>query len=408
MTAEILIMNKEAVALAADSAVTVDFPFSAPKIYYTANKIFQLSYKFPVGIMIYGNTNFMSVPWSTIIKLFRKEIDSEKESIKDYVVLFIDFLKSKSYFFKEHESKWIEQFVNGYFLILSKIIAQDIDKLLKNKGMLTNKEVVSIIEKKLQEIVESWKRIKDNITGTIKSWEKVKKRFETLFKELSFKFFPTISENVRRKLLESIKYIFIKKHPFLKPPHSGVIVAGFGSEEIFPAFSEIEFYGIFENDIVYDIIKEDKVTYESNSLLVPFAQKNEIITFLDGIQPKYLEIILGIINNIISNICQINNIEIIKIIRKQILDIRKNFHKPILTIISYLPKDELGNMAETLINLTSFKRHVSISEETVGGPVDVAVISKGDGFVWLKRKHYFDPKLNPQYFMRFNLGIKGD
>jgi len=27
------------------------------------------------------------------------------------------------------------------------------------------------------------------------------------------------------------------------------------------------------------------------------------------------------------------------------------------------------------------------------------VISKGDGLIWLKRKHYFDPTMNPQYMM---------
>lgn len=35
---------------------------------------------------------------------------------------------------------------------------------------------------------------------------------------------------------------------------------------------------------------------------------------------------------------------------------------------------------------------------TVGGPIDVAIISKGDGFIWIKRKHYFKKELNPQFF----------
>jgi hypothetical protein len=35
--------------------------------------------------------------------------------------------------------------------------------------------------------------------------------------------------------------------------------------------------------------------------------------------------------------------------------------------------------------------------ETVGGPIDVAIISKGDGFIWIKRKQYFDSKLNLQF-----------
>ena len=51
-------------------------------------------------------------------------------------------------------------------------------------------------------------------------------------------------------------------------------------------------------------------------------------------------------------------------------------------------------MAESLVNLTTLKRKVSLQAETVGGPVDVAVISKRDGFVWIRKKHYFKEELN--------------
>lgn len=59
-------------------------------------------------------------------------------------------------------------------------------------------------------------------------------------------------------------------------------------------------------------------------------------------------------------------------------------------------------MAEALVSLTAFKRRVSMDTETVGGPIDVAVISKGDGFVWIKRKHYFGADLNPQFFAKYD------
>jgi len=36
--------------------------------------------------------------------------------------------------------------------------------------------------------------------------------------------------------------------------------------------------------------------------------------------------------------------------------------------------------------------------ESVGGPIDVALISKGDGFVWIERKHYFRAELNHHFF----------
>jgi len=58
MTAEIAIMNKEAIAIAADSAVTL----REGKIFTSANKIFSLSKYRPVGVMIYGNATFMGIP----------------------------------------------------------------------------------------------------------------------------------------------------------------------------------------------------------------------------------------------------------------------------------------------------------------------------------------------------------
>lgn len=59
-------------------------------------------------------------------------------------------------------------------------------------------------------------------------------------------------------------------------------------------------------------------------------------------------------------------------------------------------------MAESLVNLTAFKRRMtSVEADTVALPIDVAVISKGDGFIWIKRKHYFEQTLNPYFFANY-------
>jgi hypothetical protein len=76
--------------------------------------------------------------------------------------------------------------------------------------------------------------------------------------------------------------------------------------------------------------------------------------------------------------------------------------------VAALPKDDLAGFAETLVNLTLFKRKVSLDAETVGGPIDVALISKGDGFIWIKRKHYFKPELNNSFFSNYFRDEKGD
>jgi len=81
---------------------------------------------------------------------------------------------------------------------------------------------------------------------------------------------------------------------------------------------------------------------------------------------------------------------------------RREVHvHPVLETVAALSKDDLAAMAESFVHLTSLKRKVSLDTETVGGPVDVAVISKGDGFVWIKRKHYFKPELNHHFFANY-------
>ena len=66
MTSKVLIMTPSAVAMAADSVVTIN----GNKPYGGVNKLFMLSKNPPRGIMIYNNANFMfniSQAFSTIL-----------------------------------------------------------------------------------------------------------------------------------------------------------------------------------------------------------------------------------------------------------------------------------------------------------------------------------------------------
>ena len=102
MTSEIAIMNKEAIALAADSAVTQEQEGGRKKVFTSANKLFALSKYHPVGIMIYGSATLMGIPWETIIKIYRSELGKRKfETLKDYADDFIAFLDNGNPLFPE-------------------------------------------------------------------------------------------------------------------------------------------------------------------------------------------------------------------------------------------------------------------------------------------------------------------
>ena len=68
----------------------------------------------------------------------------------------------------------------------------------------------------------------------------------------------------------------------------------------------------------------------------------------------------------------------------------------------HIPKPEVFEVRipQFLKIVRSLKERVTRPSASVSRPIDVAVISKNDGFIWIKRKHYFDPKLNPRFFAK--------
>lgn len=214
------------------------------------------------------------------------------------------------------------------------------------------------------------------------------------------------------------------KSPIFPMDTSVIVIAGFGKKDIFPSFLSYYIDGIVNNILKYWKRDERKIDFDMEASITPFAQSKMIAAFIEGIVPDYqkeierylLEIINNYPNVIIESIEKLNSVEKEALKQKSRKMSKKMFEKyierlrnyrrryyvdPVIDVVAMLPKDELASMAESLVNLTSFKKRVTLEEETVGGPIDVALISKGDGFIWIKRKHYFEPNLNPHFFANY-------
>src|SRR5207247_2403231 len=108
MTAEIAILNRSAVALAADSYVTISTRTQPPQNKtYLANKLFTLSKFKPVGIMVYGNADLIGLPWETIIKQYRCELGEKSfDTIDEYADDLISWLSTDNPLFSEDEQRY--------------------------------------------------------------------------------------------------------------------------------------------------------------------------------------------------------------------------------------------------------------------------------------------------------------
>ncbi len=420
MTSEVAILNKSAIALAADSKVTVGVS-GWEKTYDTVNKLFTLSKYHPVGIMIYGNAEFMRFPWETIIKRYRGKLGiSSKRTIREYGRHFIASLTADYKFSVEDQKRNVFSILIQLHTQISYRVQHRVWKLAKiQDDKVYQTELLEILNDDLQ-------RLKGRKTLNFAKGlgqRAFEKRYSKEINLSTKEAFGTGLSVATKRRLKTLSYLHIAKDDF-SPSCSGIVIAGFGEKEHFPSLVAYRLDGVIAGKIKIAEESEADVSREMKGAVMPFAQGKMVYRFMEGIDPDYQRFLEGVIPNLFLENC-LNVIDQYvggqkskkERIKKQVIkalgsNLEKFFERashyrqakfvdPIIEMVVLLPKEELANMAESLVNLTSLKKRVSTETETVGGPIDVAVISKGDGFVWIKRKHYFKRELNPSFFENY-------
>ncbi|WP_299157377.1 hypothetical protein [uncultured Tenacibaculum sp.] len=421
MTAVIGILNKHGVTMAADSAVTVTGG-NQKKIYNTANKLFTLSKHHPVGIMIYDSSTFMSTPWEIIIKLYRKELkDKSFDTIEEYKEDFIKFLKGKDFYTTpEYQLLNLKQFLYWQLDILKNRMIENLSDG-KSEDELSV-EFQEIILEDLQNNINSY----DGATNILTDFadytlENFKEYAEVEIKEVIDTIFDgiVINDNIFNAIIK-LYYHHLRTSNFIGVT-TGIVFGGYGEKEIYPSMVSIQVSDVINNRLRYSDFDKCEISDNNNGAIMPYAQIDVINMFIKGIDPEidhtyisvfqkllkdYTDTIVGLLNGENDDLAQkINGLDlsiISKEFEKQLNQLKREKQiLPTLDTVAILSKEDLAEMAESLIYLTYLKRRISSSEESVGGPIDVAIISKGDGFIWKKRKHYFEGDLNKHFMANY-------
>ena len=427
MTAEIAILNKTAVALAADSAVTIQTP-GGHKIYNTVNKLFTLSKYRPVGVMVYGNSEFMGIPWESIIKEHRRELgDRSHGTLREYVDGFISWLhQAKLLFPRSLQNQVLEATAQAYFNQIRSEIETSVAEVLAQAGSINDPQVAQITENNVRRHHEFW-TAKERLNSVPDGYEQqLLERHSAALARIREGVFEKLSmpETIAKMLTDIVPLVFSRNH--FQPNDSGIVMAGFGEQEVFPSVMSFTVETLVDDCLKWRERPDESAHIDqlNNASIVPFAQREMVDTFLSGIDPNYKGLLLSAVGQLLQRYSN----EIFKGIPDAALPKKKDLVAalqagipglvqgldgslrdygqkrhiaPIMNAVGALPKDELAAMAESLVNLTSFKRRISMDAETVGGEIDVAVISKGDGFIWIKRNHYFDAGKNPHFMVNY-------
>jgi hypothetical protein len=417
MTAVAGILNKQGVAIAADSAVTVN-GVNHRKVYNSANKIFTLSKHHPVGIAIYNSAQVMDIPWEILIKEYRKQLgDKSFSKLSEYKDDFFNWLKTNNYFIEKQNNTYI--FIDFLFFVQAIINDQQFQFEMRKGG-----DIETLLIQELNnfstEIIKSPQL--DSLNGINET--ESKKLIGSLVPEI----LNALGNNFNRKfdqrklegpLLDSY-FNYLNHDWFIQ--YTGLIFTGYGETEIFPRLISVNVSLVIDGKLRFNEDKKKEVIISefNNASIRPFAQTDVIDTVLQGISPELKGLSTNVfgdfINQFIGEITRIPSIpsellnalhaintqQYVQNYHQQLSNIvNKRYVKPLMGAVAQLSKEDLSEMAESLVYLTYLKRRFTMAEESVGGPVDVAVITKGDGFIWIKRKHYFDPELNQSFFQKY-------
>ena len=395
MSVGVCVINRNGIALAADSAGT----FNGNEMFYNSmNKVFSLSRTNIAGVITYGNLSIYSVSVEQILKEFSVYLDTQP-TMTDFfeiLLLFQKFIKEKNSYYKFDKAEtvycqgWIKRLVVDWgnklkgvadspnFEDEAKQIISELSDIVTNSVKVENYDISSYISSKYAGFYDF---IINIVIPEIKNYEAIKQQ---LWENICLFFNLSLKDEIKAR--------------------TGLFFAGYGKDDAFPKYMEIELYSVINGEIKFRIV--NKFQEENNQgQIKPLAQDDVILTFCRGISNTFInyipqktdELISQKINDLpetfseeqkndLRNILSTCKTELINSINAQI---QNNNVDPIFKSVDLLPLTEMAFLAENLVNITSLKRLYSLdgSQQTVGGPTDVAVISRCDGFVWIKNKN---------------------
>jgi hypothetical protein len=403
MTCEVAVMNKRGAALAADSAVTVG---DGAKIYHHARKLFALAPATPVGIMISGVPEIMGVPWEIIIKSYARQLGDQRfDRLEEYARDFLRFVESSTALFPDAVQRdWFGALVENYW---RDQLAAPLGLGNKRKAPEPPRDPRPTLAHLLRRDHATWRKYPDRSPETLHFTgglgDKVLADYGLVLDRLERRVFGARarSREVRQALRTTVKFMYDK--PWFHPhDRSWIAFIGFGEAELFPVLEEYLVGSVASGRLRWIRTGEATVSREDPAHVVPLAQRDAIDMFFRGVDPaldaKLENMLMHSVSRGLAGERGHRHSQVGKI-RKEFRRLLENeidgkYETPLMAAINAMPQYGLAEIAEAMVRLTAFRQRIAVGQkETVDRSVDVVIVSKGEGFAWVKQQGATDRRV---------------
>lgn len=404
MTISFALLNEQGIVMAADHAMKNKLGIHTKNM----QKVFEVTPHHPVGIMIYKHHNYYNISIESIIQLYRSEIKNVYyDHTEDYFNSFIDFIETKlfeSFDLKDQEEKFIQDFITDKLMEIQHHLA-DLENWVIQKYHLTSESEINeallehgeqLLDYELKELEK--KVLLDSFTGDdelalFKAYENgIISYIENEFKVYAENWLYKIVTIIVQHLLKSLSH---------KP--IGIVVAGYGKKDLFPAIFRVVVDGRVNGKLRYDHYKSTQISSDNSSAFFALTDTKKISNIITGIDQTLEEELYKIFinktethgNKLLRNLQEKfpDNQKISSKVRNEfqhfMYHLKNNvdtykanqFHKPFLKMLDNCSVDELVYIAELLMNAEIFGSDMTSKVDREDVMFNIASITKADHFV---------------------------
>ena len=407
MTSQIAVFNLECVAVASDSVATLQAG-SDRRTVATADKIFELGSDHRVVAMTNGEARFAKVPLSLLISEWSRSLVGPFPAVTDYARSFVDWLTTRGDIFgSDSQNAFFAWQVQDYFLSVRRRILEALSAADSADEDWASPDVQALVDGAVWEGIDRLERCDDLLGIDAESDLQFLQESALLIREQFEYVFDDVPRTARSdaRLLTEVPALILAKHETWTSDTT-VALIGYGADDIFPAMQAVDFHGLV-NDQVRAVWRIPlSVTLESPSLIQTFAQSEAIHTFLRAYNDDFLREAHRCIEAVFADdkLIADDPAGIWDAIGQTLAEVTAALHarldtafeelsqskfvSPLHSTVELLSRSDMAQMAESLVGVQALRAASMIQTPTVGGPIDVVVISRTHGVEWVRRKEF--------------------
>jgi len=385
MTAQVVVMNKAAVALASDSSVSLTAGTQLRRSYLTAEKVFPLAPPHRLAVMHNGDTELLGAPYAVLLLEWLHGLDKPLAEVSDYARSFVEWVEAQAGMFDtESEDRHLRWMLDDYY----RAIRSEVVRLVEERGASRDGSA-SILEEVAKGRADHLARLDQcpNLAGVDGAGYVEQRR--TTVTEVVEDVFAGIerSEAADAQLRRVAADLIGAQEPF--STDADLVFVGFGDDQLFPASQVLTVRGVTDGKLKTEPGPQLTVTTTDGCYISPYAQTEAMHTFLSGYHRDFLDAAHERLAKVLGSVegerdgdddphaALDDDFERLS---------WEEFIEPLVATVSGLPRVELARTAEALVGLQVLRKLTRAEADTVGGPVDVATITRADGFVWCRHK----------------------